>query len=169
MKYTTHIATGAYLGAVVTTIVQPSPLVAITFMIASIFGSLLPDIDHPKSWLGQRIPMLSIPISALFGHRGITHSLLGIILHIALTFTINFIFPILSPLTTGILIGSISHILGDWLTPSGIPLLWPNKERYASPAMFELGGFHESILCFFLSLTSIYIFTAYFANALSEA
>ncbi len=113
--------------------------------------------------------MLSIPISAIFGHRGITHSLLGALLHVALTFTINLIFPILSPLTTGILIGSISHIIGDWLTPSGIPLLWPNKERHASPAMFEIGGIHESILCFVLSVTSIYIFISYFVNALSEA
>lgn len=34
--------------------------------------------------------------------------------------------------------------------------------------MFEIGGIHESILCFVLSVTSIYISFSYFINALSE-
>lgn len=166
MKYTTHISTGAYLGAMIVTIVKPEPIVATVFMTASIFGSLLPDIDHPKSWLGQRMPIISIPISAIFGHRGITHSLLGSMILITFTFIVNTFAPILSPLTVGILVGYLSHILGDWLTPSGIPLLWPNKERYASPAMFELGGIHETILFFVLTVTSIYMFSSYVSNAL---
>ncbi len=166
MKYTTHIATGAYLGAIITTIIQPSPIIATTFMAASILGSLLPDIDHPKSWLGQRVPLLSIPISAIFGHRGITHSLLGCILLIALTFGTNQLIPIFSPLTTGVLVGYLSHLLGDWLTPSGIPLLWPNTQRYASPAMFELGSLHESVLFIVLGCSSTFMYFSYLTNAL---
>ncbi len=41
-------------------------------------GSLAPDIDHPHSWLGRRLPWLSWPLAALLGHRGLTHSLLAI-------------------------------------------------------------------------------------------
>lgn len=46
---------------------------------AALLTSLLPDIDHPKSVLGQRLRWLSVPISRAFGHRGFTHSLLAII------------------------------------------------------------------------------------------
>ncbi|VEB43121.1 Inner membrane protein ydjM [Chromobacterium violaceum] len=54
-------------------------MMAVLLLAGGLAGSLLPDIDHPKSWLGRRIPFLSRPISYLFGHRGITHSLLAVV------------------------------------------------------------------------------------------
>jgi len=45
---------------------------------ASLITCLLPDIDHPKSLLGQRLKWLSYPIARAFGHRGFTHSLLAV-------------------------------------------------------------------------------------------
>jgi membrane-bound metal-dependent hydrolase YbcI (DUF457 family) len=42
-------------------------------------GSLIPDIDHPQSWVGLRLPVISRPLVAMAGHRGITHSLLAVI------------------------------------------------------------------------------------------
>ncbi|WP_336703012.1 metal-dependent hydrolase, partial [Pantoea dispersa] len=44
---------------------------------AALLTCLLPDIDHPKSVLGQRLKWLSQPIARAFGHRGFTHSLLA--------------------------------------------------------------------------------------------
>nr|WP_082044038.1 metal-dependent hydrolase [Aeromonas sp. L_1B5_3] len=41
-------------------------------------SALLPDLDHPKSLLGQQLPWISKPLSRLFGHRGFTHSLLAV-------------------------------------------------------------------------------------------
>ncbi|WP_016586988.1 metal-dependent hydrolase, partial [Yersinia pestis] len=43
----------------------------------ALLTSLLPDIDHPKSILGQRLKWVSVPIARVFGHRGFTHSLLA--------------------------------------------------------------------------------------------
>lgn len=43
---------------------------------SAILTCLLPDIDHPKSFLGQRLSWISKPIARAFGHRGFTHSLL---------------------------------------------------------------------------------------------
>jgi hypothetical protein len=43
---------------------------------AALLGSLLPDIDTPKSSLGRLLPFLSIPIERRWGHRTLTHSLL---------------------------------------------------------------------------------------------
>jgi membrane-bound metal-dependent hydrolase YbcI (DUF457 family) len=42
---------------------------------SAILTCLLPDIDHPKSFLGQRLKWISKPIARAFGHRGFTHSL----------------------------------------------------------------------------------------------
>lgn len=37
---------------------------------SAILTCLLPDIDHPKSFLGQRLKWVSKPIARAFGHRG---------------------------------------------------------------------------------------------------
>lgn len=44
----------------------------------ALLTSLLPDIDHPRSLLGQRLRWISVPIARAFGHRGFTHSLLAV-------------------------------------------------------------------------------------------
>ena len=49
---------------------------------SAILTCLLPDIDHPKSFLGQRLKWISKPIARAFGHRGFTHSLLAVIVFI---------------------------------------------------------------------------------------
>ncbi len=46
---------------------------ASTALLAALVGSLLPDIDHPKSTLGRYNPVVG-----LMKHRGHTHSLIGI-------------------------------------------------------------------------------------------
>src|SRR3954470_24677763 len=44
----------------------------------AVLGSLLPDIDHPKSWVGKRVWPVSLVCAKLFGHRGMTHSLIAV-------------------------------------------------------------------------------------------
>ncbi len=57
---------------------------------SAILTCLLPDIDHPKSFLGQRLKWISKPIARAFGHRGFTHSLLAVFALLA-TFTLRFL------------------------------------------------------------------------------
>ena len=45
---------------------------------SAILTCLLPDIDHPKSFLGQRLKWISKPVARAFGHRGFTHSLFAV-------------------------------------------------------------------------------------------
>lgn len=45
---------------------------------SAVLTCLLPDIDHPKSFLGQRLSWISKPVARAFGHRGFTHSLLAV-------------------------------------------------------------------------------------------
>ena len=58
--------------------------------LAAAAASLLPDADHPKSWLGRRLGGLSKYLNRRFGHRGFLHSLLVLLIltavHVSLAF-----------------------------------------------------------------------------------
>ena len=105
------------------------------------FGSLLPDIDHPSSWLGRRLPFISYPISAVFGHRGITHSLLAIV-GMAYLLSGKILIP---DVLTALIVGYLSHLFGDSFTHKGIPLFWPNKTPIKMPWTFKSGSATEKI------------------------
>jgi inner membrane protein len=110
---------------------------------AAMLGSLLPDIDHPKSFVGRRLWFLSLPIAGVFGHRGMTHSLLAIGL---------WVWAMLRGLAwdqevvAAAAVGYLSHLAGDWLTVGGIPLLWPWRRRFQAPLSFRCGGVTEGLL-----------------------
>lgn len=93
MNYKTHITGGLCLGAATYTLVsnkvmmEPSicSTLGITFIATSVIGALISDIDHPGSYLGKKFPIISKTTSAMFGHRGITHSpIIVSLLYIAL-------------------------------------------------------------------------------------
>lgn len=109
---------------------------------AAVAGSLLPDIDHPKSWLGRRLLPISVPLTMLVGHRGITHSLLAVV---AMAFVLTFYGGIAGGVVAALSIGYVVHLAGDFVTNSGIPLLWPIKRRYRLP-LAKTGGFVEPVI-----------------------
>lgn len=106
-------------------------------------GSLAPDIDHPKSTLGSRLKPISVPISVIFGHRGITHSLLAV----GGCAWVLLESGVYTGLTAPFLVGYMMHLAGDMLSPSGLPLLYPLKRRrtFALPIL-KTGGFSEQIV-----------------------
>jgi inner membrane protein len=119
-----HMVLGAALWAVTARAagLDPAEPVALS---AALAGSLLPDIDHPHSWAGRKFRAISVPLSAVVGHRGITHSLLAVIAGIAALAALGLDQP-MAPLV----VGYLSHLAADGLTPSGVPLLWPSRRRF---------------------------------------
>ncbi len=95
----------------------------------AVVGSLLPDIDHPKSWVGRRLRPLSACIGAVLGHRGATHSLLAAAGCALLLFHDGTPRAHVAPLV----VGYLSHLAGDLLTPRGLRLAWPLKGTWALP------------------------------------
>jgi len=118
----------------------------ILFFVSVMIGSLLPDIDTPKSKLGgpfdqwgfiviltlvaaevvtpgvsraiQFSLMILSPMLFVFsGHRKFTHSL-SFLLLMGIFYLIGF------------LAGIASHLFGDYLTKRGIPLLYPFSKKY---------------------------------------
>ncbi len=104
-------------------------------------GGLLADIDHPGSILGRLLPFLSIPISIVFPHRTITHTLwfaiataflpvflLWLCVSAGLNVSINIYLAGLY-----VFAGSLSHLVLDALTNSGIAPFWPISIRIRGP------------------------------------
>ncbi len=84
---------------------------------SAVLTCLLPDIDHPKSFLGQRLSWISKPVARAFGHRGFTHSLLAV-------------FGALTPFYL--------KVPDSWIVPADAlqGLVWlsqPHSRRYAHP------------------------------------
>lgn len=131
MKGSTHVVIGLSFGVTTQLLVgfPAEGFLEIPFYYGGlVLGSLLPDIDHPQSYLGRRLTPLSVPIFKLFGHRGITHSFLSLsILGIILTKSryVN------TYLSGGVLLGYLSHLIADMFTPTGIPLFYPMKKKFS--------------------------------------
>ncbi|WP_409307686.1 metal-dependent hydrolase [Pectobacterium sp. B1J-3] len=124
----------------------------------ALLTSLLPDIDHPKSLLGQRLKWISSPIARAFGHRGFTHSLLAIaagIYFIQTKLPANW--PIPTDAYHAMIIGYLSHIAADMMTSAGVPLLWPCRWRFCLPLLnSQKGNQLERVLCLIFIGFSLY-------------
>jgi membrane-bound metal-dependent hydrolase YbcI (DUF457 family) len=83
-------------------------------------GSALPDIDHPRSFLGRVFFFLSIPLNRKFGHRKTIH---GYPLWALVTLLGVFWEPLF-----WLGLGAVSHIYLDSLNLKGVQALMPFSE-----------------------------------------
>lgn len=123
----THIAAGCASSLLVSGALNAPSSQMILMLGGGILGSMMLDIDHSQSAFGKRVPPLLIPIATVFGHRGISHSLLAVAgmswliwwslhhLHWHQGYAV--------PVVAGVATGYLSHLAGGWLTNSGVPLL----------------------------------------------
>ena len=153
MTHKTHLVGGVVLASVIHQHFFTMTEVQFACYYASaLVGSLLPDIDHPKSLISQKVALLHYPFRKL-GHRKATHSLLAVIISMGLMYLLfgtNYI-------GWGLGIGYSSHLLLDMLNPRGVPLLYPFiKYKY------KLGNIHtgekgEEIVYFLLVVSLLII------------
>jgi inner membrane protein len=155
LNATTHAVFGiaALAGAALVTGADPPAYV----YPAAVAAAWLPDIDNPRSTLGNglnrlknpTLNLLSRPLSwalrtASFvlvrtvGHRTMTHSLAGVLLFSLLVLLFLGRFPNLSLALSA---GYASHVLADALNTRGVPLLWPmGKPFRLLPGGVRSGG-----------------------------
>ncbi|MBQ3421503.1 MAG: metal-dependent hydrolase, partial [Romboutsia sp.] len=79
--------------------------------------------DKERTYISNRLPFVSKFINKTFGHRTITHSL-------TLFFFLLFLFSYLELnifISSGFLIGYLSHIILDMFNKKGVQLFYPFK------------------------------------------
>lgn len=150
IKAFTHIAAGVAAALIASDFAHATPNHVVFLVAGGIVGSMLPDIDHPKSAFGSKVIPISTIISAIFGHRGITHSLIATV-GVALVgwyylHAVKIGYVDWAPFMVGLTAGYLSHLLGDWMTNSGVPLLWPSKRKFVSPVRMFTGDIKEYVL-----------------------
>ena len=154
MTYKTHIVGGIVLAGVIHQhFFTLSELQFTCYYIGATVGSLLPDIDHPQSFISQQMRLLHYPFQRL-GHRKGTHSLLAL----AIVFEIMYLLFGKNYVGLGVVLGYLSHLLLDMLNPRGVPLLYPfTKYKYKIIGKIHTGERGEEIIYFILMVGLLFL------------
>lgn len=160
----THISFGVLLTEFTLTSLGIEPNT--TTLALSGLGSLLPDIDTPKSAIGKIFPPSKI-IEQKYGHRQITHSWIFIIISLVIFTPFIFFLGLLK--YSGLIIGIVSHIMLDMANISGVPFFYPSPSRFVFPdnkaSRIEVNSKREyiflAILIFLVTITTPLSFIGY--------
>jgi inner membrane protein len=128
MMARSHVVVGLATWVAVAPVLHLPPLDPVYLGLVAA-GSLLPDIDHPQSWVGRRTRPISTAIASNFSHRGITHSAIAVIGLTMLLLHVGYRRGDVSALV----IGYLSHLAADMLTPRGLRLAWPLRQTWGLP------------------------------------
>jgi len=137
----THIAFGLLAGGVLASAAVNKDVafgmnaVTVQCVIATVVGSLAPDIDNRQAPIARVLPFLTKPISRRWPHRTGLHSLAGLMVGSGLVLGILWLLAFaglwLGPRDSVLLVaqffacGWLSHLLLDTATKQGIRWFWP--------------------------------------------
>jgi len=166
----THSVFGIFLTLIILAIFGVQLSLHWSIILFAIIGAVLPDIDHPRSVIGKLFPYISIPLERKYGHRTVTHSLIGwVISTIIVSFILAVLVWILSlALNLGLgvwdllprwiaafSISYLSHLILDMFNKRGSQLFWPDLGRDVIPRNAKFrpdSGSKTEILVFFILL-----------------
>ena len=146
MQYRTHVTTTL---AITLPLMVATNTLSFVSLGAVALGTVFPDIDEPHSWIGARTRGISDLIHTFFGHRGITHSLVGL----TLAFLTVLLMTTLTSfnLMTGLffVFGYGLHLIEDSFSKSGVKWLLPltNKNyQFGNGFYYTTGGLIENFI-----------------------
>lgn len=139
------------------------------YISVTILGSLLPDIDHTKSWIGKSVYPIAKWLSRNYGHRTITHSLLFLVGIFLISIFIEKNFREDYTISTIIFFSILSHFIFDMVTLAGIPLFYPfYKNPCVLPANPEMrirsGNIRQEGIILFMFCFLTFFMQDLFAN-----
>lgn len=142
MLYKNHLLVSS---AVAIPIMEMTNTLTVSNVLALSLGALLPDIDEPESYIGRRTRGLSDLLHIVFGHRGITHSLLFVALLglfiVPITSKIGFV-----SLGIWLTVGAFLHIFEDSFSKSGVEWLLPVTEKTYHLPLYSTGSLVEFLI-----------------------
>ena len=157
MTFGTHIAFASvlYLGGATLFGYKPDWIGWLLVAVAS----LGPDVDLPTSKIGRLFFWLSVPLERRFGHRTVTHSVVGLLTVAALASPLWWVRPLYFWCALG---GYWSHIWIDMLNVRGADLFWPSPVRVVAPGnrnwRMEVGSKAEMVLLSALLLLTVALY-----------
>ena len=139
------------------------------FISVTVIGSLLPDIDHTKSWIGKLVFPIAKWLSRNYGHRTITHSLLFLVGVFVISLFIEKNFRADYSISTILFFSILSHFIFDMVTLAGIPLFYPfYKNPCVLPANPEMrirsGNIRQEGIILFMFCFLTFFMQDLFAN-----
>ncbi|MBW2979704.1 hypothetical protein DRZ77_01460 [Candidatus Woesearchaeota archaeon] len=150
MQWKTHVVFGFLVGLFALNYVRIEN--KILFFLFVLLGSLLPDIDNPRSKFGSKVKI----VGKIFKHRGVFHSAItGVVLSGIVWYFVN------ATCGIGLFIGYISHLLIDGFTVQGVNFLHPFGKLHLS-GFIETGKVGEWIvfgIVVFLILLKLGVFS----------
>lgn len=128
---------------------------------ANMVGGLAPDLDQPTSRIWHEIrggSILGRVISPLLGgHRFLSHSIIGLVLggiiaKALLSMLASVVLVDMQVVWWAFMIGVISHVIMDFFTHEGVPLLFPIPFKFGFPPLsflrMKTGGIVEKAFVF---------------------
>jgi len=146
--FKTHLAFSLFVGLILIKLLDVEN--QILFLIFLLFFSVFPDIDEKSSRISKKTKILSRPISFLFKHRGLFHTVYFPLVLFLLFFIIN------EELGIAVLAGYLSHLFLDSLTKSGVRIFKPFfKLKFYG--FFKVGKFFDNFLFLLFLIVDIYL------------
>ncbi|WP_260288406.1 metal-dependent hydrolase [Peribacillus aracenensis] len=156
MQYRTHFATSL---VATLPIMAATDTLTIGSVLAVALGAVFPDIDEPHSWIGCRTRGISDVLNKVFGHRGITHSLAGILIVFLTIVLMVGLTNFKAIIGLYFILGYILHIVEDSFSKSGVKWLTPLSDQSFQSGMgvvwYRTGSMVENFI--FLGSISILI------------
>ncbi len=164
MLFPTHGVFGVFLSLSVLALFGIKTSMHWSILVFAILGSITPDIDLPRSLIGRIFYPLSKYLERKYGHRTVTHSLIGWLVATVILGSFLLILSLI-PKTQipnqliirwfgAFVIGYLSHLILDMFNPKGSQLFWPDKGRDVIPRnpkyRIEVGSKSELIIFLFL-------------------
>ena len=157
MNYKTHINGGILVGLYVNLQMTNISIISTgVFLGGAVVGSILPDIDHKNSYIGQKAKTVSKTINKFAGHRKLFHAPLMYLLLYSISLGMTNDKLILVALK-GLFLGVLSHLLLDSFTMGGLPWFYPLSKRKFSLGNVKTNSKVEDILCGVLTCINVVI------------
>jgi inner membrane protein len=164
-----HITGGIVFTGLFCSFFSINIFVSPVFISVTILGSLLPDIDHTKSWIGKSVYPIAKWISRNYGHRTITHSIFFLIGIFLISIFVEKNFREDYSISTILFFSILSHFIFDMVTLAGIPLFYPfYKNPCVLPANPEMrirsGNIRQEGIILFMFCFLTFFMQDLFAN-----
>lgn len=150
-----HFLIGAAVGLVLGAAIQPTIQHSAAFALAAAWGAMLPDLDHRHAPIRRQLGFVGNVLLFWLPHRGLTHSLLMLVINTALLWLIG------KNVGLAVALGYTSHIIADMMTRKGVPVFMPlwNRSLHVLPPFLRLttGKLGESIVTGAICAASVWI------------